>query len=197
MKKRKRVTRKPAVRRRRKSTMSGSAVGVRRRRRTTKKGLLSGQTGDALGLILGGIITGLVDKPLSGVVSDAKLRSAVKAGLGFFLMNKPGIVGGIGKGMLAVGGMQLAGALAPQTISEDIPSLISGDIPSLISEAMDELDGYTSDEIADEFGYTSDEIADEFGDEFGEDDDIGEDDDMGYQADELSYEFGEDELMGI
>lgn len=197
MKKRKRVSRKPVIRKRRRTSISGSSVGYRRRRRTSKKGLLSGTTGDAIGLIMGGIITGLVDKPLSGVVSDAKLRSAVKAGLGFFLMNKPGIVGGIGKGMLAVSGMQLAGALAPQAISEDIPSLISGDVPSLISEAMDELDGYTSDEIADEFGYTSDEIADEFGDEFGEDDDMGEDEDMGYESDELSDEFGEDELMGI
>ena len=179
--------------------MSGSSVGYRRRRSTRKKGMLSGQTGDAIGLIVGGIITGLVDKPLSGMVADAKLRSAVKAGVGYFLMNKPGIVGGIGKGMLAVSGMQLASALAPQAISEDIPSLISGDVPSLISEAMDELDGYTSDEIADEFGYTSDEIADEFGedDDLGEDDDMGEDEDMGYTSDEIADEFGEDELMGI
>ena len=199
MKKRKRILKKPVTRKRRKISGLSGSVGYRRRRSTRKKGIMSGQTGDAIGLLLGGVVAGLVDKPLSGigVLSDAKIRSAVKAGLGYFLMSKPGIVGGIGKGMLAVSGAQLASALAPQAISEDIPSLISGDVPSLISEAMDELDGYTSDEIADEFGYTSDEIADEFGDEFGEDDDLGEDDDMGYESDELSDEFGEDELMGI
>lgn len=195
MKKRKRISRKPVTRKRRKISGLSGSVGYRRRRSTRKKGIMSGPTGDAIGLLLGGVVAGLVDKPLSGigVLSDAKVRSAVKAGLGYFLMSKPGIVGGIGKGMLAVSGAQLASALAPQAISEDIPSLISGDVPSLISEAMDELDGYTSDEIADEFGYTSDEIADEF----GEDDDMGEDEDMGYESDELSDEFGEDELMGI
>lgn len=187
MKKRKPIRRKSVKRRSRSLTgISGSRT---RRRRTTKRGLMSGAAGDALGLILGGVVTGLVDKPLSGIgpLSDAKIRAAVKAGLGYFLMNRPGIVGGIGKGMLAVSGMQLAQSLMPGALGEDIPSLISEsiDVPSLISEAMDEdgddMSGYTSDEIngytSDEIGYTSDELGedededlgDEFGDEFGAD----------------------------
>lgn len=187
MKKRKPIRRKSVKRRSRSLT---GISGVRsRRRRTTKRGLMSGAAGDALGLILGGVVTGLVDKPLSGIgpLSDAKIRAAVKAGLGYFLMNRPGIVGGIGKGMLAVSGMQLAQSLMPGALGEDIPSLISEsiDVPSLIAEAMDEegddMSGYTSDEIngytSDEIGYTSDELGedededlgDEFGDEFGAD----------------------------
>jgi hypothetical protein len=189
MRKRKRPIRKKRPVRRTSRRLTGIA-GSTRRRRTTKKGLMSGPAGDALGLVLGGIVTGLVDKPLAGIgpLSDAKIRAAVKAGLGYFLMSRPGIIGGIGKGMLAVSGMQLAQSLIPGALGEDVPSLIaeSIDVPSLIAQAMeddDEMNGYTSDEIA---GYTSDEI----GDEFGED----EDDDMG---DEFGDEFGEDELMGV
>lgn len=187
MKKRKPIRRKSVKRRSR--SLTGISGARSRRRRTTKRGLMSGAAGDALGLILGGVVTGLVDKPLSGIgpLSDAKIRAAVKAGLGYFLMNRPGIVGGIGKGMLAVSGMQLAQSLMPGALGEDIPSLISEniDVPSLISEAMDEdsddMSGYTSDEIngysSDEIGYTSDELGedededlgDEFGDEFGAD----------------------------
>jgi len=187
MKKRKPIRRKSVKRRSR--SLTGISGSRSRRRRTTKRGLMSGAAGDALGLILGGVVTGLVDKPLSGIgpLSDAKIRAAVKAGLGYFLMNRPGIVGGIGKGMLAVSGMQLAQSLMPGALGEDIPSLISEsiDVPSLISEAMDEdsddMSGYTSDEIngytSDEIGYTSDELGedededlgDEFGDEFGAD----------------------------
>jgi len=187
MKKRKPIRRKSVKRRSR--SLTGISGARSRRRRTTKRGLMSGAAGDALGLILGGVVTGLVDKPLSGIgpLSDAKIRAAVKAGLGYFLMNRPGLVGGIGKGMLAVSGMQLAQSLMPGALGEDIPSLISEsiDVPSLISEAMDEdsddMSGYTSDEIngytSDEIGYTSDELGedededlgDEFGDEFGAD----------------------------
>ena len=192
MKQRKPIRRKSVKRRSRSLTgISGSRT---RRRRTTKRGLMSGAAGDALGLILGGVVTGLVDKPLSGIgpLSDAKIRAAVKAGLGYFLMNRPGIVGGIGKGMLAVSGMQLAQSLMPGALGEDIPSLISEsiDVPSLISEAMDEegddMSGYTSDELN---GYTSDEIAGYDSDELGED----EDEDLG---DEFGDEFGAD-VMGV
>jgi len=191
MRKKKRPIRKKRPVRRTSRRLTGIA-GSTRRRRTTKKGLMSGPAGDALGLVLGGIVTGLVDKPLAGIgpLSDAKIRAAVKAGLGYFLMNKPGIIGGIGKGMLAVSGMQLAQSLIPGALGEDVPSLISEniDVPSLIAEAMedddDDMSGYTSDEIA---GYTADEI----GDEFGEDED---EDDLG---DEFGDEFGEDELFGV
>lgn len=194
MARKKRISRKPVTRKRRRVSGISGSVGARRRRSTRRKGLLNGPAGDALGLILGGVVTGLVDKPLSGIgpLSDAKLRAAVKAGLGYFLMSKPGIVGGIGKGMLAVSGMQLAQALAPGTLGEDIPALIaeSVDVPALIAEEMDDMSGYTSDEIN---GYTSDELGedddDDLGDEFGEDDD----DDLG---DEFGDEFGAD-VMGV
>jgi hypothetical protein len=190
MRKKKRPIRKKRPVRRTSRRLTGIA-GSTRRRRTTKKGLMSGPAGDALGLVLGGIVTGLVDKPLAGIgpLSDAKIRAAVKAGLGYFLMNKPGIIGGIGKGMLAVSGMQLAQSLIPGALGEDVPSLIAEniDVPSLIAEAMedddDDMSGYTSDEIA---GYTADEI----GDEFGEDED---EDDLG---DEFGDEFGAD-VMGV
>lgn len=190
MRKRKRPIRKKRPVRRTSRRLTGIA-GSTRRRRTTKKGLMSGPAGDALGLVLGGIVTVLVDKPLVGIgpLSDAKIRAAVKAGLGYFLMNKPGIIGGIGKGMLAVSGMQLAQSLIPGALGEDVPSLIAEniDVPSLIAEAMedddDDMSGYTSDEIA---GYTADEI----GDEFGEDED---EDDLG---DEFGDEFGAD-VMGV
>jgi len=191
MRKKRQPRRKPVKRRSRRLTgISGAAT---RRRRTTKRGLMSGPAGDALGLVLGGIVTGLVDKPLSGIgpLSDAKIRAAVKAGLGYFLMNKPGIIGGIGKGMLAVSGMQLAQSLMPDALGSDVPSLIaeSIDVPSLIAEAMDEDDdmsGYTSDEIG---AYTSDEI--------GADDDDDDDDDLG---DEFGGEFGDEfgaDVMGV
>jgi len=185
------VKRKPITRKRRRLNGNTSIAG-RRKRYTRKRGMLNGPAGDLLGLALGGVLTGLVDKPLSGIgpLKDEKIRSAAKAALGYFLSQRPGMIGNIGKGMIAVSAMQLAKSLSPGALGESIPSLISDnmsiDVPSLISG--DEMGAYEADEIG---AYEADEIGDEFGED--EDDLSGDDDeDLSGDDDEFSGEFGDE-----
>ncbi|NBV99964.1 MAG: hypothetical protein EBR67_10775 [Proteobacteria bacterium] len=190
------VKRKPVTRKRRRLSGTSSLAG-RRKRYTRKRGMLSGATGDLLGLALGGVLTGLVDKPLSGIgpLKDEKIRSAAKAALGYFLSQRPGMIGNIGKGMIAVSAMQLAKSLSPGTLGESIPSLISDnmsiDVPSLIGDEMgayeaDEIGAYEADEIGDEFGEDDDDLS-------GDDDDdlSGDDDDLSGDDGEFGDEFGQ------
>ena len=184
------VKRKPITRKRRRIS-GGTSIAGRRKRYTRKKGMLNGPAGDLLGLALGGVLTGLVDKPLSGIgpLKDEKIRSAAKAALGYFLAQRPGMIGNIGKGMIAVSAMQLAKSLSPGALGESIPSLIgdnmSIDVPSLISG--DEMGAYEADEIG---AYEADEIGDEFGED--EDEDLSGDED----EDDLSGDEDEDEFSG-
>ena len=125
-----------------------------------------------MGIIAGAAAAAFIDKPLSGMISNPTMRGAIKAGIGVFLNGKPGIMGSVGAGMIAAGGIQVLGAMMPGAFGADVPALIS-----------------------DEFGYEADEIGDEFGEDF---DDMGEDfDDMGEDFDDMGEITYSNELAGI
>ena len=66
------------------------------------------------GLVAGGVISAKI----STIKLPISLPPVVQAGLplvvGFLLMSRPGLVGSVGMGMVAVGGIKLVGAIAPK-----------------------------------------------------------------------------------
>jgi hypothetical protein len=65
------------------------------------------------GLTLGAVAASKVANIKLPVALPAPVQSALPILVGALLANRPGIVGSIGKGMIAVGGTKLIGALAP------------------------------------------------------------------------------------
>ena len=65
------------------------------------------------GLTLGAVAASKVANIKLPVALPAPIQAALPILVGALLANRPGIVGSVGKGMVAVGGTKLIGALAP------------------------------------------------------------------------------------
>jgi len=130
----------PPIKKRSKAKVSGT-VKKRTGRRKAKMAGFDMQT--LLGVALGGVASGLVDKPLSGVLSNPLLRNGAKVALGAFLSTKKGLIQGVGYGMVAGGGMGLVSGLMGGQMN-GLPALISG-VPALIS---DEFGNYVEQALA-------------------------------------------------
>lgn len=72
------------------------------------------------GLTIGAIAAAKVANVKLPVALPAPVQAALPLIVGALIANRPGLVGSIGKGMIAVGGTKLVGALAPNLgISQD------------------------------------------------------------------------------
>ena len=75
-----------------------------------KKGVIQSMGG----LVVGGVIASKVSTIQLPAAVPPMLKTALPVIAGFFLLSKPGIVGYIGAGMVAVGSIKLIGAIAPK-----------------------------------------------------------------------------------
>jgi hypothetical protein len=157
--------------------------GVRKRKSPARKrAMMAGidmQT--ILGVAIGGVASGLLDKPLSGVLSNPLLRNGAKVALGVFLSTKKGLIQGVGYGMVAGGGMGIASGLMGGSMS-GLPALISGNVPALIS---DEFGNYVENALA------------QIEDEEEQEDNEEEVEDLGYAVPALAGMFDDNTLMGL
>lgn len=148
--------RKPAARKRRAGIGAVKRTTTRRRRRSSLGGL---NTSLLLGVAVGAAAAGFLDGPLQNILPNNMLRNGAKVAAGAFLSTKPGMMQGIGLGLVAAGATNLVQGLTGQI--SGVPALLgNNNVPALlgIDDDPDDL-GYEADAIS----YEADALGDEFG----------------------------------
>jgi len=142
--------------------------GVRRKRHS-KRGMGAIDTTNIMGVVVGAVIGGYLNKIVPPTINDKVLASGkVALGIALPMFIKKPIMNGIGAGLLAVGSVDLLKSFGALSGDFDIP-VISGDVLS------GDLDVINGDDFGDDMGddlsvINGDVLADDMnGDDFGDD----------------------------
>ncbi len=92
------------------------------------------QLPDVLGLAIGGIATGYIDKVVP--ISNAKIKAAVPLILGVLLSGRSGVIGAAGKGMIAVGATKLAAGFGIGAVDSTIIGTVTMDDMNGVNDTM-------------------------------------------------------------